>query len=898
MLKEALENGRSATLIRQPTFHKLIRVGLPNRLRGEIWELSSGSFFLRLQNPKLFTETLAKYSGRESLAIDEIEKDLNRSLPEYPGFQSEEGIGRLRRVLTAYSWTNESVGYCQAMNIVVAALLMYVSFFAVVSLCLMLSSYMSESQAFFLLSILCDRLLPGYYSTTMYGTLLDQRVFESLVEKTMPILWDHLVKSDVQLSVVSLPWFLSLYINSMPLIFAFRVLDVFFLEGPKVLFQIGLAILRINGEELLDATDDGTFISVLKSYFARLDESAHPKSENPKLRAVTRFQELMVVAFKEFAGITQNTISEQRAKHKDVVLANIESFTKRTSIRNLGPDSKRLSVNDLGFLYDKFYATLYERQQRAEILQQEEERKAKAAKSKAVSIVTGFSGDSVERGRVALGPSPTQMDYDAFREFLAGESLYQFRPLLDIINATISVLILDIGVAKWAITDSPSSPPEPNSAQSPHSYFGNSTRSKPPMSPWGSGPEPTDHEFMRRLFRRWDADMADSLSLQNVVSGFAQVKGTKDIMSNISYFFELYDDDGDGKVDREGILRISEALLFLSRRGLTESSSPASSIADGDSQEKMTRDEQFLSSVSAFIRRCFEYADPDHPSNQGNQDVNEVREDIDNFAIGADDEDDLIDFKSEPTTPTTSQPGNTSSPGQRRHSKNPLSPVVSNTDPLTPVPTDGSDDAGRTEKAKAANLALDPNKPLHITLPTFRMVILADEVLEQFFEVGFSSSFRLADAPLPSHASSSSNLTTFSNAGKQVAAVTGGMGGVVGGAGAGIVPPGKGLRGMLDNIVSDGMRVAAEVRRRMDEAQKEMDKEARHGREEEDEEEEHTHGKDADLLEGAETADVDISKGSAPPDLITPNAGGTEEIKPARKRTGSDASRKVVEFER
>jgi hypothetical protein len=72
----------------------------------------------------LFADTLSRFSGRESLAIDEIEKDLNRSLPEYPGFQSEEGIGRLRRVLTAYSWTNEEVGYCQAMNIVVAALLM------------------------------------------------------------------------------------------------------------------------------------------------------------------------------------------------------------------------------------------------------------------------------------------------------------------------------------------------------------------------------------------------------------------------------------------------------------------------------------------------------------------------------------------------------------------------------------------------------------------------------------------------------------------------------------------------------------------------------------------------------------------------------------------------------
>lgn len=120
------ENGRNVTIVRQPTFHKLIRVGLPNRLRGEMWELTSGSLYLRLQNPKSYQETLVKFDGQESMAIDEIEKDLNRSLPEYAGFQSEEGIGRLRRVLTAYSWTNESVGYCQAMNIVVAALLMYV----------------------------------------------------------------------------------------------------------------------------------------------------------------------------------------------------------------------------------------------------------------------------------------------------------------------------------------------------------------------------------------------------------------------------------------------------------------------------------------------------------------------------------------------------------------------------------------------------------------------------------------------------------------------------------------------------------------------------------------------------------------------------------------------------
>lgn len=82
-------------------------------------------------------------------------------------------------------------------------------------------------------------MCPGYYSTSMYGALLDQIVFEKLVEKTMPVLWSHFKKAEVELSIACLPWFLSLYINSMPLEFAVRILDILFMEGPRILFQIG-----------------------------------------------------------------------------------------------------------------------------------------------------------------------------------------------------------------------------------------------------------------------------------------------------------------------------------------------------------------------------------------------------------------------------------------------------------------------------------------------------------------------------------------------------------------------------------------------------------------------------------------------------------------------------------
>ncbi|KAJ7173441.1 hypothetical protein C8R46DRAFT_1082809 [Mycena filopes] len=254
-------HGRNLTLLRYPQCTRLVQVGLPNRLRGEMWETLSGSVYLRFSNPGFYQELLDKNTGRTTTSTEDIEKDLHRSLPEYAGYQSEEGISALRRVLQAYSFKNPELGYCQAMNILAAAILMSVF-------------------------------------PSMHGTLLDQRVFEALVQRCLPIIHDHFTNVDVQLSVASLPWFLSLYINSMPMIFAFRIVDCFFCMGPKVLFQVGLAILKINGEKLLQIQDDGGFL-------------------------------------KWFSVITDDLIHSERRRFRSEIIHSIESFAKRGAVRNL-----------------------------------------------------------------------------------------------------------------------------------------------------------------------------------------------------------------------------------------------------------------------------------------------------------------------------------------------------------------------------------------------------------------------------------------------------------------------------------------------------------------------------------------------------------------------------------
>eukprot|EP00300_Choanocystis_sp_HF-7_P012221 c17797_g1_i1.p1 GENE.c17797_g1_i1~~c17797_g1_i1.p1 ORF type:complete len:474 (+),score=124.34 c17797_g1_i1:861-2282(+) len=236
-------------------FLDLLKEGpIPPDLRGMLWPILAGSE--RVSHQLDYHLTLKQHEGQTSEAIDQIEKDLHRTLPDDPYFdpsqsqgEGHSGISKLQRVLTAYSWRNADVGYCQSMNKIAAVLLLF----------------MNEEEAFWVLARLIEHYLKGYHKDKMLALHVDMRVLSSLMAQCVPKVFAHFQRLQIDIGLVALQWFLCVFVDALPPDCLFRVWDLVFCEGVIALFRTTIAICKLLQSAILNAQTPGELFDVFQN---------------------------------------------------------------------------------------------------------------------------------------------------------------------------------------------------------------------------------------------------------------------------------------------------------------------------------------------------------------------------------------------------------------------------------------------------------------------------------------------------------------------------------------------------------------------------------------------------------------------------------------------------------
>ncbi|XP_027846091.2 TBC1 domain family member 9 [Aphis gossypii] len=320
------DHGDSISMYKTKELVKLVLDGIPESLRSNLWLKFSGAYHDMVANPGLYNELVNIASTTKSISHDEIERDLHRSLPEHPAFQSEIGINALRRVLTAYATKNPQIGYCQAMNIIASVLLIYCT----------------EEEAFWLLACICENMLPDYYNNKVVGALVDQGVMDNLIANNLPYIYDILSRLGL-IQMISLSWFLTIFLSVMNYQSAIYIVDWFFFDGAKVIFQVALSILEMNHKRLACCHDDGEAMQTLCNYLSGIYNEEFEQSDlykdGDKIDRSVSVQELINNGYTKFKSVNSKMIENLRVMNRLKVVQSLEDGNEKNIVRLLLQDN-------------------------------------------------------------------------------------------------------------------------------------------------------------------------------------------------------------------------------------------------------------------------------------------------------------------------------------------------------------------------------------------------------------------------------------------------------------------------------------------------------------------------------------------------------------------------------
>ncbi|TDH09582.1 hypothetical protein EPR50_G00088650 [Perca flavescens] len=314
-----LASTMNRNLVRSPELKALFRSGVPHEHRSQVWRWCVSFHVKKFRDhlaPDYYETLLNVAQDKPNPASKQIELDLLRTLPNNKHYSSPSagGIQKLRNILMAFSWRNPDIGYCQGLNRLAAIALLY----------------LDQEDAFWCLIAIVEVFMPrDYYTKTLLGSQVDQRVFKDLMSEKLPRLHAHFEQYKVDFSLITFNWFLVVFVDSLVSDILFKIWDAFLYEGPKIIFRFALALFKYKEEEFLKLQDSTAIFKYLR-YFTR---------------TILDSRKLMNIAFVDMNPFPMRLIQNRRSFHLEKVrleLTELEAI-RQTFLRERETSQDRRS---------------------------------------------------------------------------------------------------------------------------------------------------------------------------------------------------------------------------------------------------------------------------------------------------------------------------------------------------------------------------------------------------------------------------------------------------------------------------------------------------------------------------------------------------------------------------
>ena len=93
----------------------------------------------------------------------------------------------------------------------------------------------------------------------MAGVIVDSTILHKFIEVYLPDLVNYLTQigCELNLDTIIFKWFVSLFVQALPMEFSLIIWDMLFLEGNIVIFKAALGLFKILKKELMTKTSMG-----------------------------------------------------------------------------------------------------------------------------------------------------------------------------------------------------------------------------------------------------------------------------------------------------------------------------------------------------------------------------------------------------------------------------------------------------------------------------------------------------------------------------------------------------------------------------------------------------------------------------------------------------------------